>query len=469
MTASLRVKNDKYYVVLTHTTDGKKNQTWVSTGLSVTGNEGKARQIMLDMLGEKPEQAAPHDILFSDAVRRWLEDVRHRVDEVTYQGYEVQARAHILPYFDDLQIRLCDVDGETLQTYINVKAKFGRSDGHGGLSAVSLRQHKNVLNQTLKLAQRDGLIQTNPADLVVMPHAAQFTGTFYTEAQMRDLLTAVKNERLYPIIYVTALYGLRRSEVLGLKWDSINFAMQTLTIRHTVARVTKVVEKNKTKNASSFRSFPLTDDAVRLFKILLQQEQYYRNHFGKDYIDNDYVFTWEDGHPYSPDYVSHTFHKLLKKYDLPHIRFHDLRQHAAAGGLRPEGCAGVARPLGHQDDRKHLRPSGHTPQALHRQRSGTGAAAFEAVKTKKRQILSDLTLLLTLTAIFGPSGESRTHGLLNPIQARYQTALHPVNRAVSNQLYYYSGYEGECQQGFAKNIIFVFFRAKRCINPTADA
>ena len=101
--------------------------------------------------------------------------------------------------------------------------------------------------------------------------------------------------------------------------------MQTLTIRHTVARVTKVVEKNKTKNASSFRSFPLTDDAVRLFKILLQQEQIYRNHFGKDYIDNDYVFTWEDGHPYSPDYVSHTFHKLLKKYDLPHIRFHDLR------------------------------------------------------------------------------------------------------------------------------------------------
>ena len=101
--------------------------------------------------------------------------------------------------------------------------------------------------------------------------------------------------------------------------------MQTLTIRHTVARVTKVVEKNKTKNASSFRSFPLTYDAVRLFKILLQQEQYYRNHFGKDYIDNDYVFTWEDGHPYSPDYVSHTFHKLLKKYDLPHIRFHDLR------------------------------------------------------------------------------------------------------------------------------------------------
>ena len=135
------------------------------------------------------------------------------------------------------------------------------------------------------------------------------------------------------------------------------------------------------------------------------------------------------------------------------VRAH-LRKHAAVGGLRPEGCAGVARSLGHQDDCKHLRPSGHTAQAFHCQWVGTGAAAFEAVKTKKRQILSDLTLLLTLTAIFGPSGESRTHGLLNPIQARYQTALHPVNRAVSNQLYYYSGFEGECQQGFAKIIIF---------------
>jgi len=231
--------------------------------------------------------------------------------------------------------------------------------------------------------------------------------------------------------------------------------MQTLTIRHTVARVTKVVEKNKTKNASSFRSFPLTYDAVRLFKILLQQEQYYRNHFGKDYIDNDYVFTWEDGHPYSPDYVSHTFHKLLKKYDLPHIRFHDLR-HTCASMLLSEGYGlkDVQEWLGHSDIKMTANIYGHLDIRCKRSIANGLAAAFEAVKTKKRQILSDLTLLLTLTAIFGPSGESRTHGLLNPIQARYQTALHPVNRAVLNQLYYYSGFEGECQQGFAKIIIF---------------
>ena len=337
MTASLRVKNDKYYVVLTHTTDGKKNQTWVSTGLSVTGNEGKARQLMLDMLGEKSELDAPPDMLFSDAVRRWLEDVRHRVDEVTYQGYEVQARAHILPYFDDLQIRLCDVDGETLQTYINVKAKFGRSDGHGGLSAVSLRQHKNVLNQTLKLAQRDGLIQTNPADLVVMPHAAQFTGTFYTEAQMRDLLTAVKNERLYPIIYVTALYGLRRSEALGLKWDAIDFERDTITIKHIVTNAKidgkcEIVCADRAKTKSSLRSLPLVSNIREKLLALREQQKENRRVCGNCYSKkyDGYVFVDAMGNIFNPRSVTANFSKLLELKGLRHIRFHDLRHSCAS-------------------------------------------------------------------------------------------------------------------------------------------
>ena len=121
------------------------------------------------------------------------------------------------------------------------------------------------------------------------------------------------------------------------------------------------------------------------------------------------------------------------------VRAH-LRQHVAVGGLRSEGRAGVAGTLGHQDDREYLRPSGHTPQAFNRQRFGTSAASFEAVKIKKRQILSDLTLLLTLTATFGPSGESRTHGLLNPIQASYQIARFMVATSYSKKSIVIVGY-----------------------------
>ena len=312
---------------------------------------------MLDMLCEKPEQAAPPDMLFSDAVRRWLEDVRHRVDEVTYQGYEVQAQAHILPYFDDLQIRLCDIDGETLQTYINVKAKFGRSDGHDGLSAVSLRQHKNVLNQTLKLAQRDGLIQTNPADLVVMPHAAQFTGTFYTEAEMRDLLTAVKNERLYPIIYVTALYGLRRSEVLGLKWDAIDFEANTLEIKHIVTQASidgkkVLVQADRAKTKSSLRTLPLVPPIRDRLLMLKGQQDTYRRLCGKSYNREylGYLCVDEIGNIIRPNYVSEQFPKLLEKNGLRPIRFHDLR-HSCASLLLANGVPmkQIQEWLGHSD------------------------------------------------------------------------------------------------------------------------
>ena len=225
---------------------------------------------------------------------------------------------------------------------------------------TTVKHYHALIHGALNYAVDKNLIPSNPADRIIISKPEPFKGDYYLDSEVLNLFEVIKGHKIELVVLLTAFYGLRRSEVLGLKWDSINFAMQTLTIRHTVARVTKVVEKNKTKNASSFRSFPLTDDAVRLFKILLQQEQYYRNHFGKDYIANDYVFTWEDGHPYSPDYVSHTFHKLLKKYDLPHIRFHDLR-HTCASMLLSEGYGlkDVQEWLGHSDIKMTANIYGH--------------------------------------------------------------------------------------------------------------
>lgn len=371
MTASLQVKNDRYQVVLTFKQNGRYKHKWVSTRLPAKkGNKRKAEQFMKDLLAKEeakleqgqiektPAQAS--NMLFSDVIRHWLEEVRYRVDEVTFQGYESHAKGHILPYFDELGIKLEDVTRVVLQAYINAKSACGRKDGRGGLAPASLRQHKNVLYQTLKLAQRDGLIQSNPCEQVVLPQAKRFVGKFYTAEQMKHLLEVTKDERLYPLIYITSIYGLRRSEVLGLKWDSVNYETQTLSICHTVAKVTKVVEKDKTKNASSFRSFPLTADAAEMFRHLKKQEDLNRKLFGKEYHNNDYIFKWEDGKPYSPDYVSHAFGKLLKKYNLPHIRFHELR-HSCASLLLSQGFGlkDVQEWLGHSDIKMTANIYGH--------------------------------------------------------------------------------------------------------------
>ena len=159
-----------------------------------------------------------------------------------------------------LGLKLSEIDRSVLQTYVDQKHQNGRKDGKGGLSPRSLRLHKNILYQTLNMAVRDGMIPNNPCDFLILPQTEHYESHFYSGAQLAELLDAVRDENLFPVIKLTAVYGLRRSEVLGLKWDSVDFDAGTITVKHTVAKVTQIVEKDKTKNKTSRRTFPLTPD-----------------------------------------------------------------------------------------------------------------------------------------------------------------------------------------------------------------
>ena len=352
MTGSLQIKNDKYYLVLNLTQQGKRRQKWISTGLPVKGNKRRAAQLLQETLQQYQQQSGilPSSIRFSDYIRHWLEQVRRRVDEVTYQGYETLAKSHILPYFDQSGLLLQQIARADLQAYLDEKASHGRKDGKGGLSPKSIRMHKNILHQTLNEAVKNGLITSNPCQLLDLPSVPRYEAGFYTCEQLKALLQAAKGDPLYPLIQIAILYGLRRSELLGLKWDSIDFVQKTLTVRHTVSKVTKAVAKDKTKTASSYRSFPLTEEAALIFRQLKAEENRNRRLMGAAYQENDYLFKWPDGRPFPPDYVSHHFSRLLKNHDLHHIRFHELR-HSCASLLLNSGFTlkDVQEWLGHSD------------------------------------------------------------------------------------------------------------------------
>lgn len=332
MTGSLTVKNGKYYAVLNVYENGKRKKKWISTDLPEKGNKRKAEQFLREKLAEyeRMEGVVHSDVLFSDYVRIWLEQIARTVDTVTMQGYLNTANGHVIPYFAERKTKLSDVDCNMLQKYIDHKHKHGRKDGKGGLSPKSLREHKNVISQTLDMAVKNKLIPSNPFQFVILPPLVRHETAFYNEVQLKVLFAALVDDPMLPLVKITALYGLRRSELLGLKWDSIDFDRQTMTIRHTVTGVTEVIAKDKTKNASSRRTFPLTDEALEIFKAAKCQEQQNRLAFGREYQENNYVFKWPDGHTYSPDYVTHRFGDLLKKHNLPHIRFHDLRHSCAS-------------------------------------------------------------------------------------------------------------------------------------------
>lgn len=332
MTGSLTVKNGKYYAVLNVYENGKRKKKWINSGLPEKGNKRKAEQFLREKLAEyeRMEGIVQTDIRFSDYIRHWMKQIVRKVDEVTYQGYETLADSHVLPYFDHLNVALKEVDHVILQRYIDEKGSNGRLDGKGGLSARSLRLHKNILNQALNLAVQSKLIPANPCQFVDLPQCTRYESSFYNEKQLQALFTALRDDPILPLVKITALYGLRRSELLGLQWDSIDFDKKTMTIRHTVSKVTKVVAKDKTKNASSHRTFPLNQETVEIFQRAKRMEERNRATFGSQYQENSYVFKWPDGHLYSPDYLSHRFNDLLKKHNLPHIRFHELRHSCAS-------------------------------------------------------------------------------------------------------------------------------------------
>lgn len=263
MTGSLQIKNDKYYAVINYYENGKRKQKWICSNLTVKGNKTRAEKFLREQITiyESKAGIVNSDVLFSDYVKIWLEQVCRTVDDVTYQGYEQLAKSHIIPYFENKKIRLQNINRNDLQMYIDEKSKNGRLDNKGGLSAKSLKLHRNILNQTLKEALKFGLITENPCQWVKFPQIQRREPTFYSVEQVEKLLSVINNDSLfYLLVKITATYGLRRSEVLGLQWNSINFEENTLQISHTVVKVNKTVCKDKTKNASSFRSFPLTVD-----------------------------------------------------------------------------------------------------------------------------------------------------------------------------------------------------------------
>lgn len=362
MTGHLQIKRNKYYVVLDRYIDGKRKQQWLSTGLTAKGNKRKAEQMLREKLSEADKEAATpcSDMLISDCVRYWLAKAQPRVDEVTYRGYEQTAKTQILPYFDANGLTLRDCTVKTLQAYFDEKSERGRLDGKGGLSAKTLRHLRTILSLAFDEAIKEGQLAVNPCKLVELPRKERYEAHFYNAEQLHTLFAVMKDDPMLPLVKITALYGLRRSEVLGLKWDSIDFTNGLILIHHTVCKLGVRIEKNKTKTESSRRSFPLTDEAREIFLSAKADEDENRRLFDKSYQENDYIFKWPNGTPFAPDYVTHHFAKVLKKNGLPYIRFHELR-HSCASLLLNNGFTlkDVQEWMGHSDIQTTANIYGH--------------------------------------------------------------------------------------------------------------
>ena len=159
---------------------------------------------------------------------------------------------------------------------------------------------------------------------------------FLTESEWIDLMNFLASDKtshfykLLPICFFGIFYGLRRSEILGLKWNAIDYVKKTLCIQHTVVRVKTTEAKDSTKTINSFRTLTLFPTAEQCLAMIKTEQDANRKFFGSSYYESNYIFTWEDGKPYGPDYISKLFCKATKAYGRPEITLHKLRHTCAS-------------------------------------------------------------------------------------------------------------------------------------------
>jgi len=333
MTGSLQEKCGMYYAVVNFKDEnGQRKQKWVNTEIETSGNNKRfAEQELRNILKifEDEDVCYSKNINFGVYMGEWLDTMRTQVEQSTWQGYEQVINNHIKPYFQKKNISLQELQAMHIQKYYAEKLK-------GGLSANTIVHHHANIRNALQDALFLNMIPYNPADRVKKPKVNPKHPAFYSKAQVQELLEKVKGTTAYTAILLASVYGLRRSEVLGLKWEHIDFVNNTWIICNTITEMKDIIEKGRTKNKSSYATMPLVPEVKTHLEELKDQQAQNRLLFGDCYTENDYVCKWEDGKPFRPDYVSHALQAVIAKNHLKPLPFHGLR-HSCASVLIAEG------------------------------------------------------------------------------------------------------------------------------------
>lgn len=336
----LQEKNGMFYVVLNYRDEnGKRKTPWISTNLPVRGNKKRAENFMMDVRRnfvppnvqriEEREAMQKGDILFTDFLLKWLRVAKSTVKLTTYASYEMMATRIIIPYFETLNIKLKELTTEDIQEFYSAQLER--------VSANTVIHYHAVIHRALKYAVKIKTIQSNPAVNVERPRKKKFIGSFYDKKEINTLFDSIQGHPLEVAIKLAAFYGLRREEIIGLKWTAIDFENNTLTIQHTVTECNldgKHIEvaSDTAKTDSSLRTMPLVTNFREMLLAKKEKQEHYRKLCGRSYCKEylDYIFVNEMGERWKPRYLSDGFKRILEQNGLRRIRFHDLRHTCAS-------------------------------------------------------------------------------------------------------------------------------------------
>jgi len=309
--------------------DGKRQRKWHS-GYRTRKDAERARIELLARL-DQGSYVEPSRLTLATFLRdQWLPGLTGRVRPTTVHGYTTNLKRYVLPRVG--QVTLQRLTPAQLNTLYAALLAGGGKDGRP-LSARTVQAIHMTVRKALRDAARWGLLARNVAELADPPSPTRADMRTWTAEELRRFLTHVEGERLAALWMLAASTGMRRGEVLGLRWVDVDLELARVAVRQTLVLAGRQVVTSEPKTSRGRRSIaldPRTVAALRSWRAAQLEE---RLAWGSAWTDSGLVFTREDGMPMHPEWLSDAFDWRIRTAGLPRIRFHDLRHTHASLGL----------------------------------------------------------------------------------------------------------------------------------------
>jgi len=297
---------------------------------------------------EHGEFIMPTNLTVGQYLYDWLNNTaKPRVTETTFIGYANNVYNHLTPAIGKIQLQ--KLQASHILSLYNTKMGLTTAKTNEVLSSASIHS----IHATLRAALNDGVkqkyISKNVAVGVQLPKLIRHEANFLDKGEVSEMLTAMKGDPIFTYVLIVVSLGLRRGELIGLKWADFDMEKLTVSVKRSAQYKKGVgVIYQECKTAKSVRTLAIPSNLMQPLKA--HKEAYDRNKefFGEDFIDTDAVCSKPNGMLLSPNSFNHSFTKALKRYDIPHIRLHDLR-HSNASLLLSAGVnlGIISRRLGH--------------------------------------------------------------------------------------------------------------------------
>ena len=350
----LTLKNGRYYAVLNYRNAGGQRKTkWISLGLPEKGNKRKAEAELARIRAEfePPKEVGDpsSDMLFADYLLEWLEIAKGRLAVATYSSYAAMINKPIGPYFRQRNLTLRELEARHLQMFYSEMLRKVKPN--------TVIHYHAIIHSALKYAVKTDMLVQNVADKVDRPKKNSFQPVFLSAEEMQKMFEALRGTKLELPVLVAAFYGFRRGEVLGLKWDAIDFERGTISVIRTVTTITldgkqTEIEQQSAKTKSSLRTLPLIGSFREYFLQVKEAQELNKQVCGNCYNHeyDGFVFVDELGERMRANYLTSAFPKFLESHGLRRMRFHDLR-HSCASLLLANGVPlkHIQEWLGHSD------------------------------------------------------------------------------------------------------------------------